>query len=184
MRSGRAGPPFSVRPEKESKRGRSDRRDGRLCTAHRQQEALMHVRTRSANLPKLAALLQKAHAHSGFKHMERFPHSSHAVRCYKCCLGLPLAFCAAFRCSLRWRFTTRLFVHVFLPFGFFDKLQKHRPVHSRWAVFFFAVKRLSRFTAFSFFLEGCTPEHTALELNGHPVGANSRFQQQFRRFPI
>ena len=35
---------------------------------------------------------------------------------------LPLAFCAAFRCSLRWRFTTRLFVHVFLPFGFFDKL--------------------------------------------------------------
>jgi hypothetical protein len=49
---------------------------------------------------------------------------------------------------------------------------------------FFAVKRLSRFTAFSFFLEGCTPEHTALELNGHPVGANSRFQQQFRRFPI
>lgn len=107
---------------KGSKRGRSDRRDGRLCTAHRQQEALMHVRTRSANLPKLAALLQKAHAHSGFKHMERFPHSSHAVRCYKCCLGLPLAFCAAFRCSLRWRFTTRLFVHVFLPFGFFDKL--------------------------------------------------------------
>ena len=115
--------------------------------------SLMHVRTRSANLPKLAALLQKAHAHSGFKHMERFPHSSHAVRCYKCCLGLPLAFCAAFRCSLRWRFTTRLFVHVFLPFGFFDKLQKHRPVHSHWAVFFFAVKRLSRFTAFSFFLE-------------------------------
>lgn len=96
----------------------------------------MHVRSRSANLPKLAALLQKAHAHSGFKHMERFPHSSHAVRCYKCCLGLPLAFCAAFRCSLRWRFTTRLFVHVFLPFGFFDKLQKHRPVHSHWAVFF------------------------------------------------
>ena len=30
----------------------------------------MHDRTRSANLPKLAALLQKAHAHSGFKHME------------------------------------------------------------------------------------------------------------------
>ena len=50
------------------------------------------------------------------------PLTSHAVRCYKCCLGLPLAFCAAFRCSLRWRFTTRLFVHVFLPFGFFDKL--------------------------------------------------------------
>lgn len=115
--------PFLFRSAgKGSKRGRSDRRDGRLCTAHRQQEALMHVRTRSANLPKLAALLQKAHAHSGFKHMERFPHSSHAVRCYKCCLGLPLAFCAAFRCSLRWRFTTRLFVHVFLPFGFFDKL--------------------------------------------------------------
>ena len=64
------------------------------------------------------------------------PLTSHAVRCYKCCLGLPLAFCAAFRCSLRWRFTTRLFVHVFLPFGFFDKLQKHRPVHSHWAVFF------------------------------------------------
>ena len=58
--------PFLFRSAgKGSKRGRSDRRDGRLCTAHRQQEALMHVRTRSANLPKLNASRR-------FKHMERF----------------------------------------------------------------------------------------------------------------
>ena len=183
MRSGRAGPPLFRSAGKGSKRGRSDRRDGRLCTAHRQQEALMHVRSRSANLPKLAALLQKAHAHSGFKHMERFPHSSHAVRCYKCCLGLPLAFCAAFRCSLRWRFTTRLFVHVFLPFGFFDKLQKHAQC-IRVGRCFFCCETVKPFHSVFFFPGSCTPEHTALELNGHPVGANSRFQQQFRRFPI
>ena len=45
-----------------------------LAQALRQREALMHDRIRSANLPKLAALPQKAHTHSGFKHMERFPH--------------------------------------------------------------------------------------------------------------
>ena len=128
----------------------------------------MHVRTRSANLPKLNASRR-------FKHMERFvlpsgqnpPLTSHAVRCYKCCLGLPLAFCAAFRCSLRWRFTTRLFVHVFLPFGFFDKLQNTAQCIRVGRCF--CCETVKPFHSF-FFLEGCTPEHTALELNGHPVG--------------
>ena len=58
MRSGRAGPPFFVRPEKEAK-------GAVKSMALRQREALIHVGARSANLPKLS------HSRS-FKHMERF----------------------------------------------------------------------------------------------------------------
>ena len=50
------------------------------------------------------------------------PLTSHAVRFCKCCLGLPLAFYAAFRCWLRKRFLTGPFVNFFLPLDFSDRL--------------------------------------------------------------
>ena len=65
---------------------------------------ISHVGTRSASLPKLAVLVQQAHTHRRFKHMERFvfapavrgrgknPLTSHAEGAALCCLGLPLAF--------------------------------------------------------------------------------------------
>jgi len=49
MRSGRAGPSFSVRPEKEAK-------GAFKSTALRQREALMHVETCSARRPKTRRL--------------------------------------------------------------------------------------------------------------------------------
>ena len=49
MRSGRAGPSFSVRPEKEAK-------GAVKSTALRQREALMHVETCSARRPKTRRL--------------------------------------------------------------------------------------------------------------------------------
>ncbi|MBS5873899.1 MAG: hypothetical protein KIC46_07260, partial [Clostridiales bacterium] len=57
MRSGRVGPSFSVRPEKEAK--------GAVLHGTSAAERLKHVETRSANLPKLNASRR-------FKHMERF----------------------------------------------------------------------------------------------------------------
>ena len=56
-RSGRVGPSFSVRPEKEAK--------GAVLHGTSAAERLKHVETRSANLPKLNASRR-------FKHMERF----------------------------------------------------------------------------------------------------------------
>jgi len=73
MRSGRAGPRLFLMlflRKKQLEKGAKEL----LAQALRQREALMHDRIRSANLPKLTALPQKAHTHSGFKHMERFPH--------------------------------------------------------------------------------------------------------------
>ncbi|MDY5590702.1 MAG: hypothetical protein SPF51_04055, partial [Candidatus Fimivicinus sp.] len=86
-RSGRAGPSFSVRPEKEAK--------GALHGTSAAERS-RHVRSYSANLPKLNASRR-------FKHMERFvfapavrgrgknPLTSHAVGEALCCLGLPSA---------------------------------------------------------------------------------------------
>jgi len=56
-RSGRAGPSFSVRPEKEAK--------GVVLHGTSAAARWRHVKTRSANLPKLNASRR-------FKHMERF----------------------------------------------------------------------------------------------------------------
>ena len=56
-RSGRAGPPFSVRPEKEAK--------GAVLHGTSAAGRLRHVKTRSANLPKL----DDSHR---LKHMGRF----------------------------------------------------------------------------------------------------------------
>ena len=56
-RSGRAGPSFSVRPEKEAK--------GAVLHGTSAAERLIHVKSCSANLPKLNASRR-------FKHMERF----------------------------------------------------------------------------------------------------------------
>ena len=56
-RSGRAGPSFSVRPEKEAK--------GAVLHGTSAAERLIHVKTRSANLPKL----DDSHR---LKHMGRF----------------------------------------------------------------------------------------------------------------
>ena len=56
-RSGRAGPSFSVRPEKEAK--------GAVLHGTSAAERLRHVKTRSANLPKL----DDSHR---LKHMGRF----------------------------------------------------------------------------------------------------------------
>ena len=56
-RSGRAGPPFSARPEKEAK--------GAVLHGTSAAERLRHDQTRSANLPKLSRS-------RGFKHMGRF----------------------------------------------------------------------------------------------------------------
>jgi len=56
-RSGRAGPSFSVRPEKEAK--------GAVLHGTSAAERWRHVKTRSANLPKLNASRR-------FKHMGRF----------------------------------------------------------------------------------------------------------------
>ncbi|MDY5590494.1 MAG: hypothetical protein SPF51_02960, partial [Candidatus Fimivicinus sp.] len=56
-RSGRAGPSFSVRPEKEAK--------GAVLHGTSAAERLRHVKTRSADLPKLSRS-------RGFKHMGRF----------------------------------------------------------------------------------------------------------------
>ncbi|MDY5590428.1 MAG: hypothetical protein SPF51_02615, partial [Candidatus Fimivicinus sp.] len=57
MRSGRAGPPFSVRPEKETK--------GAVSHGTSAAERLRHVKNSSANLPKL----DDSHR---LKHMGRF----------------------------------------------------------------------------------------------------------------
>ena len=57
MRSGRAGPSFSVRPEKEAK--------GAVLHGTSAAERLIHVETCSANLPKL----DDSHR---LKHMGRF----------------------------------------------------------------------------------------------------------------
>jgi len=57
MRSGRAGPSFSVRPEKEAK--------GAVLHGTSAAAKLRHVKTRSANLPKL----DDSHR---LKHMGRF----------------------------------------------------------------------------------------------------------------
>ncbi len=57
MRSGRAGPSFSVRPEKEAK--------GAVLHGTSAAERLRHVKTRSADLPK-------RNASRRFKHMGRF----------------------------------------------------------------------------------------------------------------
>ncbi len=57
MRSGRAGPSFSVRPEKEAK--------GAVLHGTSAAERLRHIKTRSADLPK-------RNASRRFKHMERF----------------------------------------------------------------------------------------------------------------
>ena len=85
MRAGRAGPSFSVRPEKEAK--------GAVLHGTSAAERLRHVKTRSANLPKL----DDSHR---LKHMGRFvfapavrgrgknPLTSHAVGEAICCLGL------------------------------------------------------------------------------------------------
>ena len=136
MRSGRAGPSFSVRPEKEAK-GAEATVATVACARHFSSDKIEPRTNPFGEAPQTQRLTAfQTHGKVRFCPPGKNPLTSHAVRCYKCCLGLPLAFCAAFRCSLRWRFTTRLFVHVFLPFGFFDKLQKHRPVHSHWAVFF------------------------------------------------
>ena len=84
-RSGRAGPPFSVRPEKEAK--------GAVLHGTSAAGRRSHEPTRSANLPKLNASRR-------FKHMERFvfapavrdrdknPLTSHAIRFCGRCLGL------------------------------------------------------------------------------------------------
>jgi|GEM_PF-3945876 len=91
-RSGRAGPSFSVRPEKEAK--------GAVSHGTSAAEKSRHVKTRSANLPKLNASRR-------FKHMGRFvftpavrgrgknPLTSHADHCCGRCLGLQGAFHAA-----------------------------------------------------------------------------------------
>ncbi|MBS5873835.1 MAG: hypothetical protein KIC46_06910, partial [Clostridiales bacterium] len=55
--SGRAGPSFSVRPEKEAK--------GAVLHGTSAAERLRHVKSCSANLPK-------RNASRRFKHMERF----------------------------------------------------------------------------------------------------------------
>ena len=84
-RSGRAGPSFSVRPEKEAK--------GAVLHGTSAAERSRHVKNRSANLPKLSRS-------RGFRHMGRFvfapaahgrgknPLTSHAERFCGCCLGL------------------------------------------------------------------------------------------------
>ena len=88
MRSGRAGPSFSARPEKEAK--------GAVLHGTSAAERSRHVKTRSANLPKL----DDSHR---LKHMGRFvfapavrgrgknPLTSHAVGFCGCCLGLQKA---------------------------------------------------------------------------------------------
>ena len=88
MRSGCAGPSFSVRPEKEAK--------GAVLHGTSAAERSRHVKTRSANLPKL----DDSHR---LKHMGRFvfapavrgrgknPLTSHAVRFCGRCLGLQKA---------------------------------------------------------------------------------------------
>ena len=57
LRSGRAGPPFSARPEKEAK--------GAVSHGTSAAERSRHVKSRSANLPKLSRS-------RGFRHMGRF----------------------------------------------------------------------------------------------------------------
>ncbi len=88
MRSGRAGPPFSARSEKEAK--------GAVLHGTSAAGRWSHVETCSANLPKL----DDSHR---LKHMGRFvftpavrgrgknPLTSHAVRFCGCCLGLQKA---------------------------------------------------------------------------------------------
>jgi len=92
MRLGRAGPSFSVRPEKEAK--------GAVLHGTSAAERWSHEPTRSANLPKL----DDSHR---LKHMGRFvfapavrgrsknPLTSHAVSKALCCLGLQKASWAA-----------------------------------------------------------------------------------------
>ncbi len=83
-RSGRAGPSFSVRPEKEAK--------GAVSHGTSAAAKLSHDPTRSANLPKLNASRR-------FKHMGRFvfalrakiPSRATQNSCCGRCLGLPTA---------------------------------------------------------------------------------------------
>ena len=83
-RSGRAGPSFSVRPEKEAK--------GAVSHGTSAAAKLSHDPTRSANLPKL----DDSHR---LKHMGRFvfalrakiPSRATQKSCCGCCLGLSIA---------------------------------------------------------------------------------------------
>ena len=87
-RSGRAGPPFSARPDKEAK--------GAVLHGTSAAGRWRHVKTRSANLPKL----DDSHR---LKHMGRFvfalrakiPSRAAPNRYCGCCLGLPSAPSAA-----------------------------------------------------------------------------------------
>ena len=79
-------------------------------TALRQQYAESHDPTRSASLPKRAVLVQQAHTHRRFKHMERLVFCCYATRFCGRCLGLPPALSGAEKCCLRKRSETLLFV--------------------------------------------------------------------------
>ena len=80
-RSGRAGPSFSVRPEKEAK--------GAVLHGTSAAERLRHVKNSSANLPKLSRS-------RGFKHMGRFVFALRAKipsrATQNSCCGAALAF--------------------------------------------------------------------------------------------
>jgi hypothetical protein len=116
-RSGRAGPSFSVRPEKEAK--------GAVLHGTLAAKRLRHVKSRSANLPKLNASRR-------LKHMGRFvfapavrgrsknPLTSHAESCCGRCLGLPTAPSGAGSKSDQKPCS---FMRFFLLLDFIDKLK-------------------------------------------------------------
>ena len=83
-RSGRAGPPFSVRPEKEAK--------GAVLHGTSAAARLRHVKNSSANLPKLDDSHRLIHmGRFVFALRAKIPSRATQKSCCGCCLGLQKA---------------------------------------------------------------------------------------------